>query len=130
MSFSQSHWQLLDGGFQCGDKFHQNLLSLVEEGFLWPCSISCYSFASVSADLVAEDVLSLRTLTLSGNWIDLPKLARLLRRVPTLEALDLDHTGIVNFPSDLLDSNAGLRRLNLSQVCVEFTHPFILTPFD
>ena len=74
---------------------------------------------------MAEDVRSLRTLTLSGNWIDLPKLGRLLQRVPTLEALDLDHTGIVNFPTDLLAGNADLKRLNLSQVCLdgEFTHP-------
>ena len=80
-------------------------------------SMPCFSFAEVSADLVAEDVRSLRTLTLSGNWIKLPKLGRLLQRIPTLEALDLDHTGIVNFPNDLLVGNADLKRLNLSQVC-------------
>ena len=84
----------------------------------------CFSFAEVAADLVAEDVRSLRTLTLSGNWIDLPKLGKLLHRVPTLESLALDHTGIVNFPTDLLVGNAGLKHLNLSQVWndAEFTH--------
>ena len=77
-----------------------------------------FRFAAIAADLVGEDVRSLRTLTLSGNWIDLPKLGRLLRRIPTLENLDLDHTGIVNVPGDLLLGNTNLKRLNLSQVCI------------
>ncbi len=43
----------------------------------------------------------MQTLTLSGNWIDLPSLRALLEKFPTLEILDLDHTGIVNVPNGL-----------------------------
>ncbi len=79
-------------------------------------------FAAVTRDLVAPDVRSLHTLTLSGNWIGLDSLGELLRHLPTLERLDLDHTGIVNFPSDLLQGNVNLRHLNLSQVCKSESH--------
>ncbi len=48
---------------------------------------------------------SVHTLTLSGNWIDLPSLRALLDKFPTLEILDLDHTGIVNVPNGLFEVN-------------------------
>ena len=49
-----------------------------------------------------QDIKSLQSLSVSGNWISLESLEATLYRVPTLEDLDIDHTGIVNVPNSLL----------------------------
>ncbi len=57
----------------------------------------------------------MQTLSLSGNWLDMTSLRDLLDRFPTLEVLDLDHTGIVSVPQDLFYVRAILS-INYSQI--------------
>lgn len=71
--------------------------------------------AYLNGKMFPEDIKSLQSLTLSGNWVNLVSLEHTLHRLPTLESLDLDHTGIVNVPNGLLRGNPSLRHLNLSQ---------------
>lgn len=81
---------------------------------LYLSSLWTYLWASNMLRLL-QDIKSLQSLTLSGNWVNLVSLEHTLHRLPTLESLDLDHTGIVNVPNGLLRGNPSLRHLNLSQ---------------
>ncbi|XP_059096993.1 protein artichoke-like isoform X2 [Tigriopus californicus] len=71
--------------------------------------------AYLNGKMFPENIKSLQSLTLSGNWVNLVSLEHMLHGLPTLESLDLDHTGIVNVPNGLLQGNPSLRHLNLSQ---------------
>eukprot|EP00095_Tigriopus_kingsejongensis_P000473 maker-scaffold1054_size66621-snap-gene-0.8 protein:Tk00473 transcript:maker-scaffold1054_size66621-snap-gene-0.8-mRNA-1 annotation:"insulin-like growth factor-binding protein complex acid labile chain" len=71
--------------------------------------------AYLNVKMFHEDVRSLQSMALSGNWINLVSLEHTLHRLPTLERLSLDHTGIVNVPTGLLRGNPELKHLNLSQ---------------
>ena len=77
-----------------------------------------------------QDVRSMQSLSVSGNWVNLATLESLLNRFPTLEHLNLDHTGIVNVPNSLFQGNHALRHLNLSQNLLVDLEPRVFQHLD
>ena len=77
--------------------------------------LSYNRLAKLNVDMLNGQKPSMRALSLAGNWVNLNTLENLLHRFPSLQNLNLAHTGIVNVPGSLLLGNDGLKNLNLSQ---------------
>ena len=56
----------------------------------------------------------MNTLVLSSNWIPVDNVARLISRMPALESISLDSTGIVTLPHTIFTGNSRLKSVNVS----------------
>ena len=61
-----------------------------------------------------QDIRSLHSLTLSGNWLSVENIEVLVSKMPNLQELNIDETGIATLPPGLFYNNLKLKELNIS----------------
>ena len=61
-----------------------------------------------------QNVQSLKSLTLSGNWLAIGNIELLVSKMPNLQILNLDNTGLASLPSGVFYNNLKLKELNVS----------------
>ena len=61
-----------------------------------------------------QDIRSLHSLTLSGNWLSVENIEVLVSKMPNLQKLKIDETGIATLPPGLFYNNLQLKELNIS----------------
>lgn len=96
-----------------------NNISSIDDCTLCNTSIQVLDMSSnamrqLNIHMVPYDVRSLLELHLSGNWLSMDTIEGLVSRMPSLEKIGLDETGMVSVPSSLFYYNPRLKSVNMS----------------
>ena len=73
-----------------------------------------YKFSMYFFSSSFQDIRSLHSLTLSGNWLSVENIEVLVSKMPNLQELNIDETGIATLPPGLFYNNLKLKELNIS----------------
>jgi len=100
------------------DLSHNNLSAIEDCAFcntsLDKLNLGYNGLRSVNPDMVHYDIRSLHSLTLSGNWLSVENIEVLVSKMPNLQELNIDETGIATLPPGLFYNNLKLKELNIS----------------
>ena len=77
-----------------------------------------------------QDMRSLSSLVLSGNWLEIENIELILAKAPNLECVDLDQSGIYTLPSGLFYNNHKLKTINVSGNYLVNLEPAVISNLD
>ena len=77
-----------------------------------------------------QDIRTLQSLILSGNWLEIENIELILAKAPNLEKLDLDQAGVYTLPPGLFYNNQRIRKFNVSGNYLVNIEPSLISHLD